>query len=82
MSEPALKQDVIQALSSAAGVSVTPLNDGSYEIAAVGQPIRRFAFKTTVPRRLLWRFVGWYNVPIGAFFKSYRVRPQSDAASE
>lgn len=82
MSEPAIKADVIQALSNAAGVSVTAMQDGSFEIAAVGQPLRRFSFKSTVPRRLLWRFVGWYNVPIEAFFKSYRVVPQSDAAGQ
>lgn len=82
MSEPALKADVVQALSNAAGVEVTALADGSYEVAAVGQPLRRFVFKTTVSRKLLWRFVNWYNVPIEAFFKSYRVMPKSDAAGE
>ena len=82
MSEPALKDDVILALKEATGVHVEVLNDGSVEISAVGQPPRRYPFKATVSRRLLWRFVGWYNVPIEAFFKSYRVRPKSDAAGE
>ena len=82
MSDPALKADVIEVLSAATGVSVTAMSDGSYEIAAVNQPVRRYAFKSTVPRRLLWRFVGWYKVPIEAFFKSYRVRPESDAVGE
>jgi hypothetical protein len=82
MSEPALKDDVIEALRAATGVSVTELADGSYEIAAVGQPLRRYPFKSTVSRSLLWRFVGWYKIPIEAFFKSYRVHPKSDAAGE
>ena len=82
MSEPAIKADVIQALSEATGVSVTPMADGSFEIAAVGQPLRRYSFKATVPRRLLWRFVEWYKVPIEAFFKSYRVKPETNAAGE
>jgi hypothetical protein len=82
MSEPALRADVITALREANGVSVTELGDGSIEIAAVGQPIRRYKFHPTVARKLWWRFVGWYNVPIEAFFKSYRVMPQSDAAGE
>ena len=82
MSEPALKNDVIEALSKATGVHVEQLNDGTVEISAVGQPLRRYAFKSTVSRRLLWRFVGWYNLPIEAFFKSYRVMPKADAAGE
>jgi hypothetical protein len=82
MADAALREDVIEALKAARGVSVTLLPDGSYEIAAVGQPVRRYAFKATVARRLLWRFVGWYEVPIAAFFKSYRVTPQSDAVGE
>lgn len=79
MSDPALKVDVISALRAAPGVSITELADGSYEIAAVDQPLRSFKFKNNVSRNLLWRFVGWYNVPIEAFFKSYRVQPKSDA---
>lgn len=82
MSEPALKADVIQALSNATGVEVTALADGTYEVAAVGQPLRRFPFQTTVSRKLLWRLVKWYNVPIEAFFKSYRVHPETNAAGE
>jgi hypothetical protein len=82
MSDPALKVDVISALRNAPGVSVTELADGSFEIAAVGQPLRSFKFRNTISRGLLWRFVGWYQVPIEAFFKSYRVHPQSDAVGE
>src|ERR1043165_6416121 len=71
MLEPAPKGDVVTALSDASGVSVTPLADGSYEGAAVGQPLRRFVFKATVSRKWLWRFATWYNVPIEAFYQSY-----------
>ena len=82
MSDAALRADVIAALREAKGVSVTELADGSIEVAAVNQPLRRFTFRSTVSRRLLWRFVGWYEVPIAAFFKSYRTLPQTDASGE
>ncbi len=82
MSDAALREDVVAALGEAKGVTVTEMADGSYEIAAVGQMVRRFALKPTVPRRLLWQFERWYSVPIAAFFKSYRTKPETNAASE
>lgn len=72
MSDAALKGDVIAALKAAPGVSVEELPDGSIEIAAVGQPNRSYNFKATVSRGLLFRFEGWYNVPIGAFYQKSR----------
>lgn len=82
MGEPGLREDVIAALRAQPGVDVTVLNDGSVEIAAVGEPIRRFALRPTVPRGLLWRFVRWYKVPIAAFFPPIRTKPQTNAAGE
>jgi len=82
MPSSALREDVISALREANGVHIEIMNDGSVEVSAVSQPPRRFPFKATVPRRLLWKFVGWYNVPIEAFFKSYRVHPKSNAAGK
>lgn len=80
MSDPAIKDDVVNALKGATGVSITMLADGSYEIAGIDQPVRNYVFKSTVSRRLLWRFVHWYKVPIEAFFKSYRIEPKTDVS--
>ena len=71
MSDAALASDVIAALKAAPGVVVEKLADGTIEIAAVGQPNRSYKFKSTVSRGLLFRFEGWYNVPIGAFYRRH-----------
>jgi len=82
MSDGALKPDVIAALKQQKGVSVTDMPDGSIEVAAVGQPIRRFPLGDVVSRGVLWNFERWYGVPIGACYPRTRVKPQTDAAGE
>jgi hypothetical protein len=82
MSDGALRADVIAALTQQKGVSVTPMPDGSIEVSAVGQPIRRFPLGPVVSRGVLWNFERWYGVPIGSCYPSTRVKPKSNAAGE
>ncbi len=82
MSEPALKGDVISALKAQKGVDVSQLNDGSIEVAAVGQPIRRFPFKATISRTMLAKIERWYGVPIAACFPPIRTKPQTNVSGE
>lgn len=82
MGEPALRDDVITALTKAPNLAISVMPDGTVEVSSVGEPIRRFPFRATVSRGLLWDLQRWYGVPIAAFFPSTSVKPQTNAAGE
>lgn len=64
----ALREDVIEALESTPGVSVTRLPSGAIEVAKAGQPLRTYPFKATVSRGLLTEFERYYGIPMAAFY--------------
>lgn len=82
MPEPALRADVIAALKAQNGVGVEVLADGSVEVSAVGQPIRRFPFGKVVNRTLVHRLSRWYGAPIATFFPPASFKPKTEASGQ
>lgn len=79
MSDAALREDVIVALESRPGVSVTRLSGGVIQVVSPGQPVRVFPLKPTVCRGLLSDFERWYGVPMAAHYPPHGVKKEKDA---